>query len=157
MRILKPTIGIALLAVALGVRAGHAQAQLGSSSALPLQPVATPLYTGNAGNTNSDSGTSTPNDRALAGAQGLTPEASQERRSYWQPFFNLTAVLDTNPLGVGNTVSLAPWGSFYGGADLHLSSHRSDLSVNYLGGGALSQYRSGDGPIQQLAVGEKLS
>jgi hypothetical protein len=157
MRTLKPKIGITLLAVTLGVTAGHAQTQPAGSSALAVQPVVTPLYVGNSGVTNGDSGTPAANDRALAGAQDLSPEASDARRSYWQSFFNLTSVLDTNPLGVGNTVSLTPWGSFYGGADLHLSSHTSDLSVNYLGGGALSQYRSGDGPIQQLAVGEKLS
>jgi hypothetical protein len=157
MRTLKPTIGIALLAVALGVTAGHAQTQPAGSSALAVQPVVTPLYAGNSGATNGDSGTPAANDRALAGAQDLSPESSDARRSYWQPFFNLTSVLDTNPLGVGNTVSLTPWGSFYGGADLRLSSHTSDLSVNYLGGGALSQYRSSDGPIQQLAVGERLS
>src|SRR5580704_16375823 len=157
MRTLKPKIGIALLAVALGVTAGHAQTQPAGSSALAVHPVVTPLYTGISGATNGDSETRAANDRALAGAQDLSPESSEARRSYWQPFFNLTSVLDTNPLGVGNTVSLTPWGSFYGGADLHLSSHTSDLSVNYLGGGALSQYRSGDGPIQQLAVGEKLS
>lgn len=156
MRTLKPKIGIALLAVALGVEAGHAQTQPAGSS-LAVQPVVTPLYPGNSGATNGDLGTPAANDRALAGAQELSPEASDARRSYWQPFFNLTAALDTNPRGVGNTVSLAPWGSFYGGADLHSSSHRSDLNVNYLGGGALSQYRSGDGPIQQLAVGERLS
>ena len=157
MRTLKPKIGITLLAVTLGVTAGHAQTQPAGSSALAVHPVVTPLYTGNSGATNGDSETRAANDRALAGAQDLSPESSEARRSYWQPFFNLTSVLDTNPLGVGNTVSLTPWGSFYGGADLHLSSHTSDLSVNYLGGGALSQYRSGDGPIQQLAVGEKLS
>jgi hypothetical protein len=157
MRISKPNIGIALLAVTLGVTAGHAQAQPGGSSALEVQPVVTPLYTGNSGATNGDSRTSAANDRALAGAQNLSPEASDARRSYWQPFFNLTSVLDTNPLGMGNAVSLAPWGSFYGGADLHLSSHTSDLSVNYLGGGELSQYTTSDGPIQQLALGEKLS
>jgi hypothetical protein len=157
MRTLKPKIGITVLAVTLGVTAGHAQTQPAGSSALAVQPVVTPLYVGNSGVTNGDSGTPAANDRALAGAQDLSPEASDARRSYWQSFFNLTSVLDTNPLGVGNTVSLTPWGSFYGGADLHLSSHTSDLSVNYLGGGALSQYRSGDGPIQQLAVGEKLS
>jgi hypothetical protein len=157
MRTLKPKIGIALLAVTLGVTAGHAQAQPGDSSALAVQPVVTPLYTGNSGATNGDLGTPAANDRALAGAQDLSPEVTDARRSYWQPFFNLTSVLDTNPLGVGNTVSLAPWGSFYGGADLHWSSHRSDLSVNYLGGGELSQYTTEDGPIQQLALGEKLS
>ena len=157
MRISKPNIGIALLAVTLGVTAGHSQAQPGGSSALEVQPVVTPLYTGNSGATNGDSGTSTANDRTLAGAQDLSPEASEARRNYWQPFFNLTSALDTNPLGVGNTVSLAPWGSFYGGADLHLSSHTSDLSVKYLGGGELSQYTTEDGPIQQLALEERLS
>ena len=153
----KPKIGIALLAAVLGVTAGHAQSQLGGASALAVQPVVTPFYAGNSGATSGALETSTANDRALAGAQDLSPEASESRRSYWQPFFNLTSVLDTNPLGVGNTVTLAPWGSFYGGADLHWASHSSDLNLNYLGGGVLSQYTTEDGPIQQLTLGEKLS
>jgi hypothetical protein len=157
MRTLKPNIGIALLAVALGVAAGHGQTQPPGSSEPAVQPVVTPLYPGNSGATKGNLGTPATNDRVLAGAQGLSPEASDATRSYWQPFFNLTAALDTNPRGVGNTVSLAPWGSFYGGADLHWSSHRSDLSVNYLGGGELSQYTTADGPIQQLALEERLS
>lgn len=95
--------------------------------------------------------------RALAGAQDLSPAPAEERRSYWEPFFNLTTVLDTNPLGVGNAVSLAPLGSFYGGADLHWASHNSDLSLNYLGGGVLSQYSTEDGPIQQIALGERMT
>jgi hypothetical protein len=156
MLTLKPKIGIALLAAALGVTAGLAQSQLGGSSPLAVQPVVTPFNAGNLGAASGASETSTANDRSLAGAQELSPEASESRRSYWQPFFNLTSVLDTNPLGVGNTVTLAPWGSFYGGADLHWASHNSDLSLNYLGGGELSQYTTEDGPIQQLALGEKL-
>src|ERR1700739_3573656 len=157
MRTLKPNFGIALLAVALGVAAGHGQTQPPGSSEPAVQPVVTPLYPGNSGATKGNLGTPATNDRVLAGAQDLSPEASDARRSYWQPLFNLTLALDTNPLGVGNTVRLAPWGSFYGGADLHWSSHRSDLSVNYLGGGELSQYTTSDGPIQQLALGERLS
>ncbi len=154
---LKPKLSIALLAAALGVAAGHAQSQLGGASALAVQPIVTPFYAGSSGATSGVLETSTANDRALAGAQDLSPEASESRRSYWQPFFNLTSVLDTNPLGVGNTVTLAPWGSFYGGADLHWASHSSDLNLNYLGGGVLSQYTTEDGPIQQLSLGEKLS
>src|SRR3984893_11645875 len=157
MLTLKPKIGIALLAAVLGVTAGRAQSQLGGASALAVQPVVTPFYAGDSGATSGALETSTANDRSLAGAQDLSPEASESRRSYWQPFFNLTSVLDTNPLGVGNTVTLAPWGSFYGGADLHWASHSSDLNLNYLGGGVLSQYTTEDGPIQQLALGEKLS
>ena len=143
--------------MALAVTASHAQEQLGGSSALEVPPVVTPIYTGNSHATDGALETSTTNDRPLAGAQDLSPDASESRRSYWRPFFNVTSVLDTNPLGVGNTVTIAPWGSFYGGADLHWSSHSSDLSFNYLGGGVLSQYSTEDGPIQQLSLGEKLS
>jgi hypothetical protein len=157
MRPSKPNIGTALLVIAFGVSASHAQTQLAGAAALAVQPVVMPFDAGNSGESNGASGTSTANDRTLAGAQDLSPEPSESRRSYWQPFFNLTSALDTNPLGVGNTVSLAPWGSFYGGADLHWSSHSSDLSLNYLGGGVLSQYTNEDGPIQRLALAERLS
>ena len=154
-------ICLALLAMVLAVTAGRAQAQGGDSATLAVQPVQLPVVTapssGNAQSPNADSATPVSDKRALAGAQELSPDATVLRRSHWQPFFNLTSTLDTNPLGVGSTVSLVPWGSFYGGADVLWSSHRSDLSLNYLGGGVLSQHKSEDAPIQRLTLGEKLS
>jgi hypothetical protein len=161
MRILIANICLALLATALSVTPGHAQAQDGDSTTLAAQPVQLPVvtapYSGNSKSPNADSATSVSDKRPLAGAQDLSPDSTVLRRSYWQPFFNLTSTLDTNPLGAGNTVSLVPWGSFYGGAELLLSSRRSDLTLNYLGGGVVSQHKNEDQPIQQLAVGEKLS
>ena len=161
MRILIANICIALLATVLSGTSGHAQAQDGDSTTLATQPVELPVatapYSGNAKSPNADSATPVSDKRALAGAQDLSPDSAVLRRSYWQPFFNLTSTLDTNPLGAGNTVSVVPWGSFYGGADLILSSRRSDLTLNYLGGGVVSQHKNEDQPIQQLALGEKLS
>lgn len=161
MRILGPNICLALFALVLGGMAGHAQTPAENSSASAVQPVSsavvTPLFSENNNGLSANAETPLSDNRALAGAQDLSPEVPILRRSYWQPFFNLTATLDTNPLGLGNTVSLVPWGTFYGGADLHWASRRSDLSVNYLGGGVLSQYSSSDAPIQRLALGEKLS
>src|ERR1700758_1222201 len=142
MRILVRNVCLALMAMVLAVTAGHAQAQGGDSATLAVQPAQLPVptaaYSGNDKSPNADSAAPVSDKRALAGALELSPDASVLRRSYWQPFFNLTATLDTNPLGVGNTVSLVPWGSFYGGADVLWSSHRSDLSLNYLGGGVVS-------------------
>src|SRR5436853_1002941 len=161
MRIPIANICLALLATVLSVTSGHAQAQVGDSTTLAAQPVQLPVatapYSGNTKSPNADSATPVSDKRALAGAQDLSPDSTALRRSYWQPFFNLTSTLDTNPRGAGNTVSLVPWGSFYGGVDLLLSSRRSDLTLDYLGGGVVSQHKNEDQPIQQLALGEKLS
>lgn len=157
MRTFQPKVGIALLAMALVATAGHAQRQAGSSTTLALQPVVAALYAGNSATSKTARETPTSNNQALAGAQDLSSDAVTSERSYWQPFFNLTSSLDTNLPGVGNTISLSPLVSGYAGADLRLSSHRSDFSLNYLGGGVVSQYSSQDRPIQQLTLGERLT
>src|SRR5690348_11033471 len=144
MRILGLKISFALLVMLLAIRAGHAQAPGENSTAPAVQPVSAspvaPLFTQDTKTSRTASQTSPSHNPPLTGAENLSVENPELQRSYWQLFSNLTATLDTNPLGVGNTVHAVPWGSLYGGADLHLSSHRSDLSVDYLGGGVLSRY-----------------
>jgi hypothetical protein len=161
MRIFGPRIYFFISAMVLAVVAGHAQATGGDSVALAVQPlqlpVVTAIYAGAPKSGNADSQGKVSDNRALAGAQDLSPNAAEPRRSYWQPFFNLTSSLDTNPLGAMDTFNPAPWTSFYGGADLHWASHLSDLGVNYLGGGVLSKYGNEDAPIQHLALSERLS
>jgi hypothetical protein len=161
MRRFGPKIYLAISALILAGGAAYAQAPGGDSLTLAVQPlqlpVVTALYTGSPKGAITDSQVEFSDQRALAGAQDLSPNGSQPRRSYWQPFFNLTSSLDTNPLGAQNTVSLAPWASFYGGADLHLASHLSDLGLSYLGGGVLSKYQNEDAPLQHLALSERLS
>ena len=160
MRILVPNICLALAAVLTGL-AAHSQAQSADSATLAVPPVQLPLvtafFTGSTKSAEADSTIPGSDTRALSGVQELSPDANALRRSYWQPFFNLTSTVDTNPLGVGNRLTLVPWGSFYGGVDLRWSSHTSDLTLDYLGGGVLSQYKSEDSPIQQLVFSEKLS
>jgi hypothetical protein len=161
MRILGLKISFLLLITLLGIRAGHAQASGDDSAVSSFQPVPSslvaPLFTSDTNKARAASEGSVSNSQPLAGAQELSLDNPELRRSYAQLFFNLTSTLDTNPLGVGNSLHAVPWGSFYGGADLHLSSHRSDLSVNYLGGGVLSRYSNEDAPIQQLMLGEKVT
>jgi hypothetical protein len=161
MRILGPNIFFVVLGTLLILPAGHAQAPGENSAGPAVQPIASspvvPLFTSDTNKALAGSATSVSNSHPLAGAQELSLENPELRRSYWQLFFNLTSTLDTNPLGVGNSFHAVPWGSLYGGADLHLSSHRSDLSVDYLGGGVLSRYSNEDAPIQQLVLGEKLT
>jgi hypothetical protein len=161
MRILGLNISLGLLAMLLVISAGHAQSPDGNSASPVVQPIPfsplAPLFTEGTNKPRAASESSVSNSPPLAGAQELSVGNPESRRSYWQPFFNLTSSLDTNPLGVGNTFSAVPWGSLYGGVDLNLSSHRSDFSVDYIGGGVLSGYSTEDGPIQQLVLGEKLS
>ena len=158
---LGPNISFALLAALLGITAGHAQAPGGNSAAPAVQPIPSspvvPFFTGETNNARTVSESSISNNHPLAGAQDLSLDNPELRRSYWQLFFNLTSTLDTNPLGVGNSFTAVPWGSLYGGADLHLLSRRSDFSVDYLGGGVLSRYSNEDAPIQQLVLGEKVT
>jgi len=157
MRSFELKIGSALLAVSLAAITGYAQTGDADPTVATLQPAVRPLYSGSAISGDASSQAHGPDQLVLAGAQEISPEAQVERRSFWQPFFNLTSTIDSNPLGVGSSINVVPWASFYGGVDLHASSHWSDLSVNYLGGGVVSQYHSEDAPIQQLMLAERLS
>lgn len=157
MRVFEAKIGVVLLASTLSATAGYAQAFGPDTAVVAVQPVVRPLYGGNASETNGSLEAQDSPGHPLAGAQEFSPDVQVSRRSYWQPFFNLTSSLDSNPLGVGNTVTLVPWASFYGGLDLHALSHRSDFNLNYLGGGVVSEYANENAPIQQLMFSERLS
>jgi hypothetical protein len=157
MRAFELKIGAVLLVVALVGTTGHAQTTSEGSSVAPLQPVVQPVDGINATNSGAHFEQRDWNESVLTGAQQISPEAQSSRRSYWQPFFNVTSTVDTNPLAVANSVSLVPWASFYGGFDLYALSRRSDLSLSYLGGGVVSQYRSEDAPIQQLKFAGRLN
>jgi hypothetical protein len=104
MRILGLNISLGLLAMLLVISAGHAQSSDGNSASPVVQPIPfsplAPLFTEGTNKPRAASESSVSNSQPLAGAQELSVGNPESRRSYWQPFFNLTSSLDTNPLGV---------------------------------------------------------
>ncbi len=157
VRALKLKIAAALLISSLVGASGSAQTAGGGPSVAALQPILQPLYAGTGSEERAPSQAQTSDQFVLTGAQQISPEPHVQKRNYWQPLFSLSSTADSNPFGLGNRITVVPWASFLGGIDLHASSHRSDLTVNYLGGGAVSQYQNEDGPIQQLTLAERLS
>ncbi len=162
MRVLCKSIWPAILATVLVTPAGRAQQQSAGQGTPPapplLSPLASTMNSNNAEDPNAGLQDLAPDTRALAGARYLSLGTPALTHSFWQPLFNLTSTLDTNPLATNRTRGLTAWTSFYGGLDLRRVSRRSELTLNYLGGGLISSNGSANNSlIQQLELGEKLS
>src|SRR6516225_7882269 len=104
MRSFNPKICAVPLAIVLAVMAVHAQDQAGDPATLAAQPIQSPLaatlYTGTVKEPHVDSEPPVLDSRSLTGVEELSPDISVPTRNYWQPFFNVTSSLDTNPGGV---------------------------------------------------------
>src|SRR5260370_9846341 len=162
MRVLRKSIWPTIFVMVLAALAGRAQEQSAGQATPPaprvLSPLASTMNNNNAEDRNAGLQDLAPDTRALAGARYLSLGTPAVTHSFWRPLFNLTSTLDTNPLATSRTSGLTPWTSFYGGLDLHRVSRRSELTLNYLGGGLISSNGSANNSlIQQLELGEKLS
>ena len=162
MRVLRKSIWPTIFVMVLAASAGRAQEQSAGQATPPapplLSPLASTMNSNNAEDTSAGLQELARDTRALAGAQYLSLGTPALTHSFWQPLFNLTSTLDTNPLATNHTSGLTAWSSFYGGLDLRRVSRRSELILNYLGGGLISSNGSAnDSLIQQLELGEKLS
>ena len=58
--------------------------------------------------------------------------------SYWQPHVDLMSTVDSNPLTTQGQTGWSTVTSVFAGVDLHSDSGNSMLTVNYVGGGLLS-------------------
>src|SRR5260370_42057645 len=66
--------------------------------------------------------------------------------------------VDTNPLTAIRSSGLTTWSSLFGGIDVRRIMGRSDLTLNYVGGGLASDNtNSGVSLVQQLGFSEKLT
>jgi hypothetical protein len=161
MRVLSISLWVGVFSMVLGVRAARAQ-QEPESQGTPLSPE---LYVPRApiageGNTEGENVTSlafAADPSPLTGAQTFSPGGLPVTRSFWQPLLNLTSMADSNSLATNQPTGLTTWTYLYGGIDLHRISGRSDLTVNYLAGGLISNDGiTGNALIQRLELGERL-
>jgi hypothetical protein len=98
-----------------------------------------------------------PDTRALSGAQDLSLGMPATTHSFWQPHFDLSSTLDSNPLNATGSNGWTTWTSFYGGVDLHRNSGNSALTLSYVGGASLSNDgSSSNGDVQGLNFSERL-
>src|SRR5260370_11323531 len=122
MRAFRKSIWPAIFATVLVASAGRAQQQSSGQATPPAPPLLSPLAStmnnNNAEDPNAGLQELAPDTRALAGARHLSLGTPALTHSFWQPLFNLTSTLDTNPLATNDTSGLTAWSSFYGGLPL---------------------------------------
>jgi hypothetical protein len=96
--------------------------------------------------------------QSLSGVQNLSLGEAPER-SYWQPHFNVFGTADSNEQETAQgDNSWTTWTSVSAGLDVHKASGRSDLTLNYTGGGMFSNDNSAaSGDIQEAAFTERYS
>jgi len=170
MRTLCKTFSAALCVVALGVPAARAQQQPAPDQQQPPDQQqqspnqgATPIpayrspFASAAGNDDSDSQNSTPDNRSLSGAQDLSP-VLMPTRSYWQPQLNAYGVVESNPGENPGNTAWSGGGALSGHVDLYRISGNSNLNVSYTGGATFSGSSSvGNGIVQDLSFGDKIT
>jgi len=92
-----------------------------------------------------------PDNRTLTGAQDPSLGVPSTNHSYWTPHVDVSVTLDSAPPVAGGGEGWTTWTSLTGGVDLRWLSGRSDMTVNYVGGGALSNDgASSNGIVQDL-------
>lgn len=166
-RIASCAAGLMILALsAPGVRAQQQnqdqqsqQSQGQSSQPIPAyrSPLASAADNGDA-DPNGDPQKLIPDDHTLAGAENLGLGLPSLTHSFWQPHVDLMSTIDSNPaIGPGESA----WSTattVMAGVDLHRTSGNSDLTVNYLGGGVLSNEGNvSNGIVQGLDFKDKFS
>ena len=167
MRTLCNTFGAALCLVALGAPVARAQQQTPDQqqqpptqqqspdqSAAPIPAYHSPLASA-AGEDDSDTQQSTPDNRPLSGAQDLSP-LLLPTRSYWQPQINVYGIVQSNPTLTAGGSDWSEGAVLSGRVDVHRISGNSDMSLTYTGGGVFSSDSSaGTGIVQVLDFGDK--
>jgi hypothetical protein len=99
-----------------------------------------------------------PDTRPLAGAQDLSVGVPPLTHSYWEPSFNVTSTADSDPPIGSINGGWTTWTTMMAGLDVHRITGHSDMTVNYLGGGVISNDGEGSNSVlQQLGFNDKVS
>ena len=99
-----------------------------------------------------------PDNHALTGPQDPTLGVPSNNHSYWTPHVDMSVTLDSEPPVAGGGGGWTTWTSLTGGVDLRWMSGRSDMTVNYIGGGVFSNDGSAsNGVVQDLNFSERLN
>ncbi|HEY4741231.1 MAG: hypothetical protein WA734_04430 [Candidatus Acidiferrales bacterium] len=159
MRLVNLNLLILLCAAFLAVPVARAQQQPTDQSAPPseaAQPNASPSPEDQEP-TDINGQRLNPDTRSLAGVQTVSLGVPALEHSYWQPSFFVTVAGDSNPLLTPNTTSWTTWTTLLGALDVRANSNHSEFSMDYVGGGSISNDASVQNAIvQELQVGEKI-
>jgi hypothetical protein len=148
-----------LFVITAMVPASKAQQQTPDQSAPPIPAYHSPFASAADNGGDQDTGTQSllPDTRSPSGAQIVSLGVPATTHSYWQPFVNVSTALDSNPNG-GAGGGWTTWTSISGGVDLDRKSGNSDMKLDYLGGGMLSNTgTASNGIIQTLNFTDTLS
>jgi hypothetical protein len=98
-----------------------------------------------------------PDTRSLAGVQTVSLGVPALERSYWQPSFFVTVAGDSNPLLTPSTTSWTTWTTLLGALTVRANSNHSEFSMDYVGGGSISNDASvQNAVVQEVQVGERI-
>jgi hypothetical protein len=139
---------------------GQDQSQNQDQSSQPIPAYHSPLASAadNGQDTSSGPQQLVPDTRPLTGVEDLSIGMPATQHSYWQPRVDFYSTLDTNPLNGSGNDSVTGFTSIVAGIDLHRISGNSNFTLNYTGGGSLSNDgNSTNGVIQGLNLTERLA
>jgi hypothetical protein len=127
-----------------------------TQSAAPIPAYRSPLAS--AADNGEDTDTElAPDTRSLTGVQPFSLGAPTTR-SYWQPHFDISTTIDSNPLENAGSTDWGTWTSFSGGVDIHRASANTDMELSYIGGGSISNNSNvSNGVVQVLSFSDKYS
>jgi hypothetical protein len=140
--------GAAICVVALGASSARAQQQTQDQ---PIPAYHSPLASqADNADPNAPPPQLLPDNRTLTGAQDPSLGVPSTNHSYWTPHVDVSITLDSDPPVTGGG-PFTTWTSLTGGVDLRWMSGRSDMTVDYVGGGVLSNDgASSNGIVQDL-------
>jgi hypothetical protein len=139
---------------------GQGQNQSPDQSSQPIPAYHSPLASAADNGQDDTSGAQqlVPDTRPLTGVEDLSIGIPATQHSYWQPRVDFFSTLDTNPLNGSGNNSLTSFTTISAGIDLHRISGNSALTLDYTGGGSISNDGSStNGVVQALSLSERLA
>ncbi len=148
-----------ILTLALGTLNAHAQDEPQEPTETKPKPAGTSFPTIDPGSAQDDSQNNTnglqPDTTPLTGIQNATLGSPEVRHSYWVPGVQYAGAIQSSGFGTSNSSSWAMTNYLIGNLSLLKAWSRSQLAVNYSGGGSFSTDSAvGNGAYQQLALAQ---
>ncbi|HKW34970.1 MAG TPA: hypothetical protein VJN92_18310 [Candidatus Acidoferrum sp.] len=133
--------------------ASCAQEQQNDAPPKPAAKVLLPIWAGDEQEPNQPIEAMQPDDRPLTGFQQLTVGTPPERHSYWVPGVSYTNTIQSNAFAQAGGSGWYSTSYLVGNLSLSQNWSRSQLSMNYSGGGTLSSSSAiGNGQFHQFGA-----
>lgn len=146
---------VVLAGMALFPAENRAQDQQNDAPPKPAAKVLLPIGIGEDQEPNQPIEAMQPDDRPLTGFQQLTVGTPPERHSYWIPGISYTNTIQSNALAQARGSGWYSTSYVVGNLSLSQNWSRSQLSVNYSGGGTLSSNSAiGNGQFEQFGASQ---